>query len=209
MEEAYSELYQQFLRLRSLCLKQAALLHQLTTALHNQQGISVTEAEVSDLISFPLQCSPEIPAFLHGKPQPQAAPTQPCGAERFSRDAGCSSGVLAEGMSKLSVDTTRQRKQDAKMEMFNPFTFNLESSKYLGASSSESKPSEQNSRGENGAQFRAMMPVKDGGLLTLSGAGVMSDVALHSHVCEFCQAVFPGDSTTKGEFLRHLCTHVT
>lgn len=39
MEEAYNELYQQFLRLRSLCLKQAALLQQLTTALQKQQGL--------------------------------------------------------------------------------------------------------------------------------------------------------------------------
>lgn len=38
MEEAYSELYKEFLRLRSLCLKQAALLHQLATALQEQQG---------------------------------------------------------------------------------------------------------------------------------------------------------------------------
>lgn len=38
MEEAYSELYQQFLQLRSLCLRQAALLHQLTTALQKKQG---------------------------------------------------------------------------------------------------------------------------------------------------------------------------
>lgn len=39
MEEAYSELYQEFLRLRSLCLRQAALLHQLATALQKQQGL--------------------------------------------------------------------------------------------------------------------------------------------------------------------------
>lgn len=38
MEEAYRELYEQFVHLRSLCLRQAALLHQLTTALQKQQG---------------------------------------------------------------------------------------------------------------------------------------------------------------------------
>lgn len=38
MEEAYRELYQEFIRLRSLCLRQAAMLHQLTTALQKQQG---------------------------------------------------------------------------------------------------------------------------------------------------------------------------
>lgn len=39
MEEAYIELYQEFLRLRSLCLKQAALLHELTTALQKEKGL--------------------------------------------------------------------------------------------------------------------------------------------------------------------------
>lgn len=38
MEEAYNELYQEFLGLRSLCLRQAALLHKLTAALQKQQG---------------------------------------------------------------------------------------------------------------------------------------------------------------------------
>lgn len=38
MEEAYSELYQQFLQLRSLCLRQAALLHQLTETPHKQKS---------------------------------------------------------------------------------------------------------------------------------------------------------------------------
>lgn len=37
MEEAYSELYQQFLHLRTLCLRQAALLHQLTKTLQEQK----------------------------------------------------------------------------------------------------------------------------------------------------------------------------
>lgn len=37
MEEAYSELYQQFLRLQSLCMRQAVLLHKLTEALQKQK----------------------------------------------------------------------------------------------------------------------------------------------------------------------------
>lgn len=37
MEEAYSELYQQFLHLRTLCLRQAALIHQLTKTLREQK----------------------------------------------------------------------------------------------------------------------------------------------------------------------------
>lgn len=46
-------------------------------------------------------------------------------------------------------------------------------------------------------------------LLDPSDGLMMSDIVLQSNVCEFCQAVFPGDTTTRGEFLRHLCTHVT
>lgn len=60
--------------------------------------------------------------------------------------------------------------------------------------------------------FNAMgMPVSDSPspvTPSQSDGLLMSDVAFQSHVCEFCQAVFPGDTTTRGEFLRHLCTHV-
>lgn len=38
---------------------------------------------------------------------------------------------------------------------------------------------------------------------------LMSDVALQSQICDFCQAVFPGDTSTRGDFLRHLYTHIT
>uniref|UniRef100_A0A3P9PDA9 Uncharacterized LOC103465290 n=1 Tax=Poecilia reticulata TaxID=8081 RepID=A0A3P9PDA9_POERE len=190
MEDAYSELYQEFLRLRSLCLRQAALLHQLTTALQKQQGMS-----------------------FDFNPQPLTSagpdPTPPHGAEHAFRNVGCASGVLAEGMSKLSVNMPCQRKQDAKTEMLNPFVFNTEFSKHHADSPSRPKPSEQNGPGERRAPYMVSMPMMDGGLLNLSGGAMMSDVAMHSHVCDFCQAVFPGDSTTRGEFLRHLHTHVT
>lgn len=38
MEEAYTALYQEFLRLQLLCLKQAEMLQQLIEALRKQQG---------------------------------------------------------------------------------------------------------------------------------------------------------------------------
>ncbi|KAM4741847.1 uncharacterized protein FYW61_003155 isoform 2-T3 [Anableps anableps] len=174
MEEAYSELYQEFIRLRSLCLRQAAMLHQLTAALQKQQGDFVPEVAVSSLISIPVQCSHEIPACLYEKPQPLTSagpdPTQPCGADHSFRNSGCAPGVLAEGISKLSINIPCQRKQNVKTETLNPFTFNLESSKYHRDSSSKSKPSEQNGPGESRAQNTAMMPLTDGGLLDLTGA---------------------------------------
>lgn len=39
MEEAYTALYQEFLRLQLLCLKQAEMLRQLTEVLRRQQGM--------------------------------------------------------------------------------------------------------------------------------------------------------------------------
>lgn len=52
-------------------------------------------------------------------------------------------------------------------------------------------------------------PLLTDGSLSHSDGLLMSDVALQSHMCDFCQAVFPGDTTTRGEFLRHLYTHIT
>ncbi|KAM4699391.1 TRAF family member-associated NF-kappa-B activator-like isoform 1-T2 [Discoglossus pictus] len=37
---------------------------------------------------------------------------------------------------------------------------------------------------------------------------MISDTGLSSQICDFCQAVFPAGSATKGEYLRHLTEHV-
>uniref|UniRef100_A0A1A8DWL7 TRAF family member-associated NFKB activator n=1 Tax=Nothobranchius kadleci TaxID=1051664 RepID=A0A1A8DWL7_NOTKA len=201
MEEAYNQLYQQFLSLRSLCLKQAALLHQLTTALQKQQGAPVPIGEVSDLISIPVRCSHELPPSLHEKSQLLKAAEQ-CRVDHPYRKVGSVSSLLAEDMSKLSMDTPSQ-----------VFMLTSDPSRYLGASSIKLK-SDENPPVEDKAQRTARMPMTGcsyqvDDLLNQAGAAMMSDVVLHSHVCEFCQAVFPGDSTTSGEFLRHLHTHIT
>ncbi|XP_070405396.1 uncharacterized protein zgc:113184 isoform X2 [Nothobranchius furzeri] len=181
MEEAYNQLYQQFLSLRSLCLKQAALLHQLTTALQKQQGAPVLIGEEkSQLLKAAEQCRVDHPY----------------------RKVGTVSSLLAEDMSKLSMDTPSQ-----------VFMLTSDPSRYLGASSIKLK-SDENPPVEDKAQRTARMPMTGcsyqvDDLLNQAGAAMMSDVVLHSHVCEFCQAVFPGDSTTSGEFLRHLHTHIT
>uniref|UniRef100_A0A8C8DT03 Uncharacterized protein n=1 Tax=Oryzias sinensis TaxID=183150 RepID=A0A8C8DT03_9TELE len=119
MEEAYQELYQQFLRLRSLCLKQAAMLHQLTTALQKHQGLC--------------SCSPR--------------------------------GLFPDFSLKIWRSSA--------------WTQLITSDPYL---------------------------VNE--CLSPSGGALLSEVALQSHVCEFCQAVFPGETSTRGDFLRHLHTHV-
>lgn len=52
MEEAYTELYREFLQLRLLCLKQAALLNKLTEKLRTQQGHSHFLVVVPKMIYF-------------------------------------------------------------------------------------------------------------------------------------------------------------
>lgn len=163
MEEAYKELYQQFLRLRSLCLRQAAMLHQLTTALQKHQGLcfdlimhatenqifnlrlnhlfsgaSVIAGEVGGMNLVP---SHDSPVYHYQHPQPLVTDewkhAPPCGVSHAFGNQGAVSGLLADDMAKLSVDTTNQRKQNVKAENINPFC--LDSSVCLEASSGTSK----------------------------------------------------------------------
>ncbi|XP_069565890.1 uncharacterized protein [Brachyistius frenatus] len=209
MEEAYAELYQQFLSLRSLCLRQAALLHQLTTALQKQQG--VPNGEVSEMTSVPVQRSCEISAYHHEWPQPRTeTPAAQRGVERLPRNMGTFSDLLAEDMSKLCVEMPSRRTEEVKAEEKALFLFAFDPLTCHGASNDESPDHVDGGR----TLCTVMTPLTDGcsaagGLFSRSDEPLMSDVALQSHVCEFCQAVFPGDSTTGGEFLRHLYTHVT
>lgn len=209
MEEAYSELYEQFLRLRSLCLRQAALLHQLTTALQKQQGATVPNGEMNDMMSIPVQCTQEIPE----KPQPLTAtalnPAAKCGVDWLSRNVGTFSDVLAEDMSKLCVDGPHQKKKNQELAQNIAPLLSLDSMKWPAASSSVSKNQLQaDPLYRDRTMHTVRMPLSDSPLLVDDGL-LMSDVALQSHICEFCQAVFPGDTTTRGDFLRHLHTHLT
>ncbi|XP_026205008.1 uncharacterized protein zgc:113184 [Anabas testudineus] len=219
MEEAYTELYQQFLRLRSLCLRQAALLHQLTTVLQKERGAAVPNGQLSDMMSIPVQCTQEIPVYFHEKPQPLAAaaqsPAAQCGVDFFTSNKGTFSNLLAEDMAKLSVDMPHQRKEDDILEQRVAPLLSLESLRWPEASSNELKtPRKADLAGRDGPLRTTRMLLTDRtsldvDFLSQSGGLLMSDVALQSHVCDFCQAVFPGDTTTRGEFLRHLHTHIT
>ncbi|KAM7005811.1 uncharacterized protein LKV04_002477 [Tautogolabrus adspersus] len=218
MEEAYSELYQQFLRLRSLCLRQAALLHQLTASQQSQQGIPVPHRE-NDMMSIPIQCSQEIPVCLHEKPQQHAVTAHNSAAQCYinepSRNVETFSNLLAKDMSKLCLDLPPQRKEDGNFEQPVTPLLSEDSSRWQRASSSFStKLGQTDGFGGDRTMHTATMPVSEGptlagDFLCPSSGMLMSDVVLQSHVCEFCQAVFPGDTTTKGEFLRHLYTHVS
>lgn len=218
MDEAYSELYQQFLNLRSLCLRQTALLHQLTAALQKQQGATIPNGALSDM-SIPVQCTNEIPVYLHGRPQPLTAtarhlqpPAAQHGIDRLSPNAGTFSDLLTEDMCKLCVDVPRQGKEGAALKQMVAPLLSLDITRWQGAASSVSNDPGQ---ADHCSGDRTMHTVGMTG--TPSPVGdfcqndgfMVSDVVLQSHVCEFCQAVFPGDTTTRGEFLRHLYTHVT
>ncbi|CAN9512304.1 unnamed protein product [Ophioblennius macclurei] len=223
MEEAYRELYQQFIHLRTLCMKQAAMLHQLTTALQNQQGASVPTADVSELMSIPVQCSVTMPVYPHEVPQSVASntqnPAEHCGIDGISKTVGIFSDLLAEDMSKLNMDSPCQRKKGMKADPKSPFFFTLDTLKSHESFCGESKHQKPDLPCGERTLHRLQMPAADGpspvggggggGDFCQSGELLVSDVALQSHECEFCEAVFPGDSTTRGEFLRHLYTHIT
>ncbi|XP_062420031.1 uncharacterized protein zgc:113184 isoform X2 [Pungitius pungitius] len=199
MEEAYNELYQEFLGLRSLCLRQAALLHQLTSALQKQQGARL-----------PIHCTQQMAASLHERPHALTA-TPRTRAAQF----GTFSDLLAEDMSKLCVGVPRHGKEDGTLEEMVAPLLSWDFTRWPGASSSVTNhPGRAVDHKKHRTKHTVGMPARDSpslprDLLDPSDGLMMSEVVLQSNVCEFCQAVFPGDTTTRGEFLRHLCTHVT
>ncbi|KAL1265411.1 hypothetical protein QQF64_003438 [Cirrhinus molitorella] len=56
MEEAYASLYQEFVRLQSLCLKQAAIIQHLSDTIQRQQGLATAPARNFEK---PCQCTEE------------------------------------------------------------------------------------------------------------------------------------------------------
>lgn len=200
-------------------MRQAALLHQLTTALQKQQGVTVPNGELSDMMSIPVQCSQDLPVFLHVRPPQRTAtlrnPAAQRAVDRLSPNVGTFSDLLAEDMTKLCVDVPRQGKEDGTLEqMVAP----LLSWDFMGRQGASSSVSNHLGHADHHSRDRTKhtvgMPAPDSpslprDLLNPSDGLLMSDVVLQSHVCEFCQAAFPGDTTTRGEFLRHLNTHVT
>lgn len=155
-------------------------------------GVPASNGALGDLMHIPVQCTQEIPTCTQEKPQPLAAVPlvqKPAEHRNPSRNVG-TWDLLAEDMSELSLDATYQR-----VSCFPFFVgFNQGLAQILMSC----------------PLCLCQMPVEGGApLVGLSDALLMSEVALQSHVCEFCQAIFPGDTTTRGDFLRHLYTHVT
>ncbi|KAJ8412231.1 hypothetical protein AAFF_G00144980 [Aldrovandia affinis] len=231
MEEAYQELYREFLRLQSLCLKQAALLRHLTEALKQQKAAApVPNADPSAPVSIPVQCTED----------KQGTPFQDC-AQAMARllppgshtkastaVAGCESALLAREIDRLQLSSAQQggsrgtgtptvatmgplvspglvppgglgdtlRPDQHLREVFH---------KAVGGTN-EFDTVDGTRRGRKPPwMFSSFL---DSEMLSQGGGLLMSEVALHSQVCEFCQAVFPGNTTTRGEFLRHLTAHI-
>lgn len=144
MEEAYSELYQQFLQMRSLCLRQAALLHQLTETLQKQKSPDGGRWWNSPSLKYdafgvlciwnPLSADPsvEIPEHLQeklGLPPRNltAAGAHPNNMETFS-------DLLALDMSKLAVHGGCQSNENQELAQIVPPLRSLEASRWPGGS---------------------------------------------------------------------------
>nr|XP_023689363.1 uncharacterized protein LOC111855013 isoform X2 [Paramormyrops kingsleyae] len=233
MEEAYRDLYMEFLRLRSLCLKQAALLSKLMEMLKQQQAVShIPNVSEEVKVSLPVQCMEE-EHKSEGSRMPLGIHPHPADLLLTSPVAGSCSGAsypLAEGLNRLHLQVAESPNirpvEVHKIATMGPLgaargntapTAVLadlmreeqrlrETPNNFGAFANhamehEQKPPTQR-RWMNSSFLNSEMLSQAGGLL-------MSEVALQSQVCEFCRAVFPGNTTTIGEFLRHLNTHVT
>ena len=117
------------------------------------------------MMSIPIQCTQEIPACLHEKPQPLTVtahnPAALCGVDRVSRNAGTFSDLLAEDMSKLCVDGPCQRKENRELMQNVAPLQSMDSSRWQGASSSVSKnhPQADHPHGD-----RTMHTVRVGGV---------------------------------------------
>nr|XP_006629393.1 PREDICTED: uncharacterized protein LOC102691194 [Lepisosteus oculatus]XP_015199650.1 PREDICTED: uncharacterized protein LOC102691194 [Lepisosteus oculatus]XP_015199651.1 PREDICTED: uncharacterized protein LOC102691194 [Lepisosteus oculatus]XP_015199653.1 PREDICTED: uncharacterized protein LOC102691194 [Lepisosteus oculatus]XP_015199654.1 PREDICTED: uncharacterized protein LOC102691194 [Lepisosteus oculatus] len=250
MEEAYEELYQQFIRLRDICLQQAALLQRLTSAQGRPSASSTApRADSGAPASIPVQCTERERRLIEG-PFPQTpAVAAVTTAPPPGQTRRCSPGVGANGddhclllerIPRLQLGTRQQAgvpdptqlatvphgpdgMGDNLMKRVTAPSggagWSPQADEWAGPSqfynatgalcSTEANTEDQQTRAERISKMPWMMSsFLDSDLLSRGGL-LLSEVTLNSQVCEFCQAVFPSDTTTRGEFLRHLTAHVT
>lgn len=138
------------------------------------------------------------------------------------------SDLLTTDMSKLAVDRALQSSENQNLAQNVPPLRSLEPFWCPGGSGDSKTTLPARVGTFLGPEFHLFcknVHGSDGLLLSLRPQGLstnmvdifssqpdgmlMSDVALQSHICDFCQAVFPGDTSTRGDFLRHLYTHIT
>ncbi|KAI1891096.1 hypothetical protein AGOR_G00160410 [Albula goreensis] len=226
MEEAYQELYQEFLHLRSICLKQAALLHQLIEALKQQRGVAfVPNGDLRAAMSAPILCTEE-----------KHTPHSECCTQAMTRllpSAGCTkvsnaedgraTDLLAQATDRLQLNSTQQGEGKGKN---TPLVATMGPLASPGLNRGLAPPSGVADNLTPEQQLREVFYKAIGGMndldaapwiftsfldsemLSEGGGLMMSEVHLQSQVCEFCHAIFPGNTTTRGEFLRHLTAHI-
>ncbi|XP_056461188.1 uncharacterized protein zgc:113184 [Gadus chalcogrammus] len=226
MEDAYNELFREFVHLRSICIRQAALLQKLSRELHKQQvsnGYLDQDGSFSGLASIPGQGSQESTAHSQEDSIPPLVATNQNAAPHtdvgHTRTAGAApfSVLLAEDMGKLGLNVphhrqthTEEQEEGEHPQPASPASRSpalSSSGSYQGHQSGGSKAMQP--YGTASPLAWAYNPLLGSEELSNSGGEFMSEMELQSQVCEFCHAIFPGHTATRGEFLRHLHTHIT
>ncbi|XP_029631543.1 uncharacterized protein LOC115208002 [Salmo trutta] len=223
MEEAYTELHREFLQLRLLCLKQAALLKKLTEKLRTQQGgAPVSDGDSSVMASIPIQFTKKSSGALPAWPETPMVPTHNPAAHygiiRPSGAMGSLTNLLAGDLGRLRLDFAHPGTEKKEVLKATPLGhLDLPWGNGEMAPSSVSGDLKEAGRfwGDDMTRQMFRMPSACGSFLDSEFLSqtremmLMSEVALQSHVCDFCNAVFPGHTTTRGDFMCHLHTHIT
>ncbi|KAL2091029.1 hypothetical protein ACEWY4_013292 [Coilia grayii] len=223
MEDAYVALYQEFLRLRSICQRQGALLQHLTEALNTRQGATHLDLHggLDTPMSMPVQClQSDLINFYSSTHQPVAyrqPPHQSTATNTACTGDGVMTDLLASGLDGLQLMHPQPQALLGGSEGCGPQGSMRPPAVFTPPKGPPSiiddlKRAEQQWAETNAARERrpwASSSFLDSEWMSLSGGRVISRVAPQSQVCEFCQAVFPGHTTTRGEFLRHLTSHIT
>ncbi|XP_053509000.1 uncharacterized protein zgc:113184 isoform X1 [Ictalurus furcatus] len=228
MEEAYTALYQEFLRLQLLCLKQAEMLQHLTEALRRQQGVApVFNGDFEDLYSEPVRYRRDgLGTFTRAEDQAHAAHTHKQVAHTHTPAAQTPpptlppSGItgdsavspLAGALNRLHLEPVQEKVEVDGAAAASGWCETEERSildelrqvqqRWYSSQTPKLQQQQQQRRPWSSSFLTSEMLSEAGGM-------VMSRITLHSQVCEFCHAVFPGHTTTRGDFLRHLTTHIS
>ncbi|KAF4107141.1 uncharacterized protein zgc:113184 [Onychostoma macrolepis] len=208
MEEAYAALYQEFVRLQSLCLKQAAIIQHLSDTIQRQQGLATAPTRNFEK---PYQCPEEKSGHRpHPAERHEQEPLREFNAPRIlGSQTGNDLRHIDRGLDKLclNLDMPDQKQDNHDKTVLHDPLKTAENSAW-----DDLRRVEQHYNANQTSQ-RLRRPWSssflDSELISQAGGLFMSGVTLQSQVCEFCHAVFPGHTSTRGEFLRHLTTHMT
>ncbi|KAK7119835.1 hypothetical protein R3I94_021618 [Phoxinus phoxinus] len=198
MEEAYTALYQEFVRLQSLCLKQAAMLRHLSDTVQQQQ-------ESANLC----QCTAKKTGHQPHPAESHESRRHPAETHTLNPQTAHDLSHIDRGLDQLhlNLDMSDQKQGSHDNVVFHNPVKMAETSAWDDLR----KVEQHYFANQTSQQLRRPWSSSflDSELVSHAGALFMSGVTLQSQVCEFCHAVFPGHTSTRGEFLRHLTTHMT